>query len=76
MLDDQNRLVPEVYAILELIKSHDLVLATGHISTHESMVLVSEARNMGKFRGGVLFTLPSANSPREVACRLKPLIRF
>ena len=47
LLDDQNRLVPEVYAILELIKRHDMVLATGHISTQESMVLVSEARNMG-----------------------------
>ncbi len=47
LLDDQGRLVPEVYAILELVKSHDMVLATGHISTQESMVLVSEARNMG-----------------------------
>ena len=47
MLDDQGRLVPEVYAIMELVKSHDMVLATGHISTQESMVLVAEARNMG-----------------------------
>ena len=47
LLDDHNRLVPEVYAILELIKAHDMVLATGHISTPESMVLVAEARNMG-----------------------------
>ena len=47
LLDDQGHLVPEVYAILELIKSHDMVLATGHISTQESMVLVPEARNMG-----------------------------
>ena len=50
LLDDQGRLVPEVYAILELIKSHDMVLATGHISTQESMVLVAEARNMGIHR--------------------------
>jgi len=47
LLDDAGRLVPEVYAILEQIKSHDMVLATGHISTQESMVLVEEARNMG-----------------------------
>ena len=47
LLDDQGRLVPEVYAIMELVKSHDMVLATGHISTQESMVLVAEARNMG-----------------------------
>ena len=47
VLDEQGRLVPEVYAILELIKSHDMVLATGHLSTEESMALVSEARNLG-----------------------------
>ncbi len=47
ILGDNKRLVPEVYAILELIKSHDMVLATGHLSTEESMTLVSEARNLG-----------------------------
>ena len=47
VLGDDKRLVPEVYAILELIKSHDMVLATGHLSTEESMTLVGEARNLG-----------------------------
>ena len=47
VLGDDKRLVPEVYAILELIKSHDMVLATGHLSTEESMTLVAEARNLG-----------------------------
>ncbi len=47
LLDDQGRLVPEVHAILDLIKAHDMVLATGHISTEESIALVSEARNLG-----------------------------
>ena len=47
LLDDQGKLVPEVYPILELIKANDMVLATGHISTEESMVLVSEARSLG-----------------------------
>lgn len=47
LLDDQGRLLPEVYAILEVVKSYDMVLATGHISTKESMALVSEARNLG-----------------------------
>ena len=47
LLDDRRRLLPEVYPILETIKQHDMVLATGHISTEESMVLVDEARNMG-----------------------------
>ena len=47
LLDDDGRLVPEVFAILEVIKAHDMVLATGHISTAESMTLVQEARSMG-----------------------------
>lgn len=47
LLDDKGKLVPEVFAVLELIKAHDMVLATGHISTEESMALVAEARNLG-----------------------------
>ena len=47
LLDQSGDLAPEVHSILELIKSHDMVLATGHISTAESMALVAEARNMG-----------------------------
>ncbi|MEK7806652.1 MAG: DUF6282 family protein [Chloroflexota bacterium] len=47
LLDDQGRLAPEVYAVLEVIKTHDMVLATGHLSTEESLALVAEARNLG-----------------------------
>ena len=47
LLDDQGKLVPEVLSVLEIVKSYDMVLSTGHISTEESMALVSEARNMG-----------------------------
>jgi hypothetical protein len=47
LLDDDGKLLPEVFAILETIKRHDMVLATGHISTQECMVLVDEARNLG-----------------------------
>ncbi len=47
LLDQSGDLAPEVHSILELIKSHDMVLATGHISTAESLALVAEARNMG-----------------------------
>ncbi|HIM38263.1 MAG TPA: hypothetical protein EYM38_09635 [Dehalococcoidia bacterium] len=47
LFDDKGHLVPEVFAILEQVKSHEMVLATGHISTAESMALVAEARNHG-----------------------------
>jgi len=47
LLDDNRKLLPEVYAILEVIKAYDMVLATGHVSTLECMALVSEAKNLG-----------------------------
>ena len=47
LLDDNGKLLPEVYAILEVVKAYDMVLATGHISTPECMALVSEAKDLG-----------------------------
>ena len=32
---------------MDIIKLHDMVLATGHISTEESMALVEEAKDLG-----------------------------
>ena len=47
LLDENGKLLPEVYAILEVVKTYDMVLATGHVSTRECMALVSEAKNLG-----------------------------
>ena len=47
ILDEHGKMVPEMYPILDTIRQHDMVLATGHLSTEESMVLVDEARNLG-----------------------------
>jgi hypothetical protein len=47
ILNSKGRLLTEVYTILGTIKQHDLVLATGHLSPKESLVLVEEARNLG-----------------------------
>ena len=47
LLDDDGNLADEVYPILESVKAHDMVLATGHVSTPESLALAREARNMG-----------------------------
>ena len=47
ILDEHGKMVPEMYPILDTIRRHDMVLATGHLSTEESMVLVDEARNLG-----------------------------
>ena len=60
LLDDEGDLLPEVHSILEIIKRHDMVLATGHISTKECMVLVAEARSQGINRVVVTHATTSA----------------
>ena len=60
ILETDGRLAPEVYAILEIIRSHDMVLATGHLSTQECKVLVAEARGLGIGRVVVTHATTSA----------------
>lgn len=42
-----EKLKEEVYDIIDVIKSHDMVLATGHLSTKESLLLIREAGRLG-----------------------------
>lgn len=42
-----GKLVPEMYAIFELVKKYDVVLATAHISSEEVDIFVSEAKQSG-----------------------------
>ncbi|MFH1003530.1 MAG: DUF6282 family protein [Chloroflexota bacterium] len=46
LIDHSGKLVPQVMPILEIIKSQDIVLATGHISVPEIYALTAEARRM------------------------------
>lgn len=47
LLNDQGRLKDEVLQIIDIIAEADIVLATGHISIEEAMVLVEEAKTRG-----------------------------
>jgi hypothetical protein len=47
LIDDAGKLVPEMEPILELIKKHDMILATGHISPQEAFILLNEAQRIG-----------------------------
>ncbi len=47
ILDGNQKLLPEVHAIVELIAEHDGVLATGHISPRETLVLLEFAKSRG-----------------------------
>lgn len=45
--DQKGRLTRETREVLEVIRAHDLVLATGHVSINEVKALVERAREMG-----------------------------
>lgn len=47
ILDASGELIPEVYAIIELVKRYHAVLATGHLSAEESLKLIRAARDAG-----------------------------
>jgi hypothetical protein len=47
LLTEDEKLKASLFDILELVKQHDVVLATGHISIEEIRALVREAKNLG-----------------------------
>ena len=47
LLDEEGNLKPEVLEILELVKSYNATVATGHISLGESVAVCTAARKMG-----------------------------
>jgi hypothetical protein len=47
LLDGADRLVPAVEEILRLVRTHDAVVATGHIDLPEQFALVDAARALG-----------------------------
>jgi hypothetical protein len=42
-----GRLIPEVFEVLDLIKQHDLALATGHVTPEEALQIMAEAKKRG-----------------------------
>ncbi len=62
VLDSNGSLIPQVYDIFEIVKEHDIVLATGHLSNQEGMLLCREARRCGVRK--VVFTHPDFDTNR------------
>ncbi len=44
VLDEQGKLKPVVHELLDIVRAHDMVLATGHLGPEEQAALVPEAR--------------------------------
>jgi len=47
LLNKDGKIVPEVIDILHIIKDHDMVLATGHISARETIEVAEKAKQLG-----------------------------
>lgn len=47
LLNPENKLAPEMDRILSLIKKYDMVLASGHISSRETLALAEESLSKG-----------------------------
>ncbi len=47
VLDDTGDLIPDAMVVLELIKRHDMIMATGHLGKGESLALVRAGRELG-----------------------------
>ena len=60
ILDKKEELVPEVIEIIEVIAKANIILATGHISPQESLILIEEAKKRGVEK--ILVTHPSAET--------------
>ena len=46
-LVENGKVVPKLKDIFQLVKDHDAVLATAHVSPEEAFVVVEAARNAG-----------------------------
>ena len=47
LLDSSGNLLPEVKEIIQIVKEHDIVLGSGHISPKEALALAEEAQKVG-----------------------------
>jgi len=56
ILDEKEKIVPEVEQILDIVKSYDMVLATGHVSKPEVFAVVDVA--LGKGIDKIIITHP------------------
>ena len=68
LTDESGNLIPEVFNVLDIINEYDMVLASGHVSPAEALLLFREAKARGVTR--MIATHPgetaSINEQREM----------
>ena len=80
ILDEAGKMRQEVYYILELVKKHNKIIGTAHLSAYESLALIEAAREVGCQRVVLThpFFAPPACSIRQVqeAVELGAFVEF
>jgi len=71
ILNDDGKLVPEIDPILEIVKKHDMVLASGHMSPAEIFSLVEAAQKKGIEK--IVITHPSDSEFMEKTFTIEEL---
>jgi hypothetical protein len=71
ILNDNAKLVPEIDPLLDIIKQHDIVLATGHMSPAEIFALVESARKKNIEK--IVITHPSDGEFMEIILTVEEL---
>lgn len=74
IIDEKNALKPQAMDILKLIAEHNAVLATGHISAKESLILLRKAKEMAIER--MLVTHASESVPAFTVGQQKEAIEL
>lgn len=79
-VSQNGALLPETKAVIAAIAKHNLVLASGHVSAHEALLMFEEGRRLG-VRGMVAthgMAAPTSLSPEQAteAAKLGALIEF
>ena len=74
ILGKKGDLAPDVDKVLEIVKKHGMVLASGHISPAEAFTLVKRARQMGIDK--IVITHPSDSEFVDQAFTLEELQRL
>jgi len=72
ILDEQGRLLPPVFEILEIVRKHDVALSTGHLQVPESRVLLTEAAKMGLKK--LIFLHPVSQSVRGTLADMQEMV--
>ncbi|MBW2427926.1 MAG: hypothetical protein JRF56_03135 [Deltaproteobacteria bacterium] len=74
IIDEKNSLKPEAMDILKLIAEHNAILATGHISAQESLILLRKAKELAIER--MLVTHASESVPAFTVDQQKKAIEL